>query len=73
MATKKIESFKSSKFDLKIDTVIGGYLPTTYGDYYGTTNGRYDPSGTADEARTTFNKQGLQQPNKGEDDFMWCG
>ncbi|MDR0803250.1 hypothetical protein [Fluviicola sp.] len=69
MATKKIESFKSSKFDLKESQVMGGI---SYGDYYGTTNGRKDSSGTADEARMTYNAPNMIQPNSGQDDLVWC-
>ncbi len=71
MATKKnLESFKSLKFDLKGNQVVGGVGPT-YGNYYGTTNGQRDISGTMDEARTTYNKPGMIQPNSGQDDLCY--
>jgi hypothetical protein len=62
MKTKKLESFASLKFDLKGSQVVGGQQPTTYGPYYYTQNGY-------DQARTTYNKQGMPQPNSGEDDY----
>lgn len=73
MSKGKLEAFKSLKFDLKGNQVVGGYLPTTYGDYYNTTNGRKDPYGNMDTARMTYNAQNMQQPNSGQDDVSYTG
>ncbi|TSJ41154.1 hypothetical protein [Fluviicola chungangensis] len=72
MATKKIESLSSKKFDSKnLGKVLGG-VPT-YGPYYGTINGKYYPGGTDDEARHTYNPDGYPAGTEGDgDDFAWC-
>lgn len=72
MSKGKLEAFKSAKFSLDESKVVGGEAPS-YGNWYGTTNGRYDVQGTADEARTTYNPTGYPAGTKGQDDLTWCG
>lgn len=72
MATKKIESLNSKKFDSKnLGMILGG--ETTYGPWYGTINGKYYPGGTADEARHTYNPPNTPKGTEGDgDNLTYC-
>lgn len=70
MSQKKLESFKSAKFDMDKNQAVGG-ANTTYGPWYTTNGGKPDVNGTSDTARTTYNSPNYPQPNAGQDNLTY--